>query len=106
VRINGHATWMNCAALRAAGIERATRDPDGGLIARDARGEPTGLLVDTAQPLLHAVEPRPTDEQFDRAVMAASRSARSSSWPTARSARAAPRCTNPTATIPATPASC
>src|SRR5205823_3296799 len=56
------------AALRAAGIARATRDPDGGLIVRDARGEPTGLLVDGAQRLLHAVEPRPTDEQFDRAV--------------------------------------
>jgi len=68
VRIDGHATWVNSAALRAAGIDRATRDPDGGLVARDARGEPTGLLVDTAQRLLHAVEPRPTDEQFDRAV--------------------------------------
>ena len=68
VRIDGHATWASSAALHAAGIERATRDPDGGLIARDARGEPTGLLVDTAQRLLHAVEPRPTDEQFDRAV--------------------------------------
>ena len=68
VRIDGHATWANSAALRAAGIERATRDPEGGLIARDAAGEPTGLLVDTAQRLLHTVEPRPTDEQFDRAV--------------------------------------
>ena len=68
VRIDGHATWANSAALRAAGIERATRDPEGGLIARDERGEPSGLLIDTAQRLLHGVEPRPTDEQFDRAV--------------------------------------
>src|SRR6185295_3547067 len=70
VRIDGHATWANSAALGAAGIERGTRDPEGGLIARDAAGEPTGLLVDTAQRLLHGVEPRPTDEQFDRAVRA------------------------------------
>src|SRR2546427_9171997 len=68
VRIDGHATWANSAALRAAGIERATRDPEGGLIARNERGEPSGLLIDTAQRLLHGVEPRPTDEQFDRAV--------------------------------------
>jgi predicted amidohydrolase YtcJ len=68
VRIDGHATWANSAALRAAGIDRATRDPAGGLIARDAGGDPTGLLIDTAQRLLHAVEPRPTDAQFDRAV--------------------------------------
>src|SRR5258705_364382 len=70
VRIDGHATWANSAALHAAAITRATRDPEGGLIARDAAGEPTGLLVDTAQRLLHGVEPRPTDEQFDRAVRA------------------------------------
>src|SRR5689334_3299813 len=68
VRVDGHATWANSAALRAAGIDAATRDPDGGLIGRDGRGAPTGLLVDTAQRLLHAVEPRPSDEQFDRAV--------------------------------------
>src|SRR5437879_3512952 len=68
VRIDGQATWVNSAALRVACIDSAARDPDGGVIARDVRGEPTGLLVDTAQRLLHAVEPRPTDEQFDRAV--------------------------------------
>jgi predicted amidohydrolase YtcJ len=35
---------------------------------RDERGEATGLLIDTAQRLLQRVEPRPSDEQFDRAV--------------------------------------
>jgi predicted amidohydrolase YtcJ len=68
VRIDGHATWANSAALAAAGIDRATPDPSGGLIARDAHGEPTGLLIDTAQRLLQRVEPRPSDDQFDRAV--------------------------------------
>jgi predicted amidohydrolase YtcJ len=68
VRIDGHATWANSAALAAGGIDRHTADPPGGLVARDAQGEPTGLLIDTAQRLLQRVEPRPTDEQFDRAV--------------------------------------
>ena len=36
VRIDGHATWANSAALAAAGVERTTPDPPGGLIARDA----------------------------------------------------------------------
>jgi hypothetical protein len=68
VRIDGHATWANSAALAAGGIERATADPPGGVIARDADGTPNGLLIDTAQRLLQAVEPRPSDAQFDRAV--------------------------------------
>jgi predicted amidohydrolase YtcJ len=68
VRIDGHATWANSAALAAVGIDRATSDPPGGVIGRDAGGEPTGLLIDTAQRLLQAVEPRPSDAQFDRAV--------------------------------------
>jgi predicted amidohydrolase YtcJ len=68
VRIDGHATWANSAALQAAGIERATGDPEGGRIVRDTAGDPTGLLIDTAQRLLQVAEPRPTDAQFDRAV--------------------------------------
>jgi predicted amidohydrolase YtcJ len=68
VRIDGHATWASSAALAAGGIDRTTPDPPGGIVARDAHGEPTGLLIDTAQRLLQAVEPRPSEAQFDRAV--------------------------------------
>jgi predicted amidohydrolase YtcJ len=68
VRIDGHATWANTAALAAAGIDRSTADPPGGIVARDPGGEPSGLLIDTAQRLLQRVEPRPSDAQFDRAV--------------------------------------
>ena len=39
---------LNGAALRAVGYSRDTPDPPGGHIERDARGEPTGLLL--AQP--------------------------------------------------------
>jgi predicted amidohydrolase YtcJ len=68
VRIDGHATWVNSAALAASGITRETRDPTGGLVVRDARGEPTGLLVDTAQRFVKAAEPRPDDARFDAAT--------------------------------------
>jgi predicted amidohydrolase YtcJ len=43
-------------------------DPPGGLIARDAHGEPTGLLIDAAQRLVQRAEPRPSHAEFDRAV--------------------------------------
>jgi predicted amidohydrolase YtcJ len=36
---------LNRAALRAVGYTRETPDPPGGEIQRDARGEPTGLLL-------------------------------------------------------------
>jgi len=67
-RIDGHATWANSPALAAAGIDRATPEPSGGRILKDARGEPTGVLVDTAQRLIQRTEPRPSPERFDRAV--------------------------------------
>ena len=67
-RIDGHATWASLAALAAAGINRTTREPEGGRILKDERGEPTGVLIDTAQRLIQRAEPRPSDERFDQAV--------------------------------------
>jgi len=37
--------WLNRAALRAVGYTRDTPDPPGGMIERDKRGNPTGLLI-------------------------------------------------------------
>lgn len=68
VRVDGHATWASSAALRLAGIDRHTGDPAGGRVLKDAAGEPTGLLVDSAQDLARAVLPAPSQERFDRAV--------------------------------------
>jgi predicted amidohydrolase YtcJ len=68
VRVDGHATWASSAALRAADITRRTADPAGGRIERDGAGEPTGLLIDRAQDLVRAVEPRPSEARFDQAV--------------------------------------
>lgn len=46
--VDGHTTWANSAALRLAGIDAGTADPVGGHIVRDERGEPTGILRETA----------------------------------------------------------
>ena len=43
-----HAVWANSAALRRAGITRDTPDVPGGVIERDADGEPTGVLRENA----------------------------------------------------------
>ncbi len=65
-RVDGHAVWLNGEALRRAGITRATRDPEGGRIVRDAGGEPTGVLVDHAIDLVHV--PAPTTEARAQAL--------------------------------------
>jgi predicted amidohydrolase YtcJ len=61
-RVDGHAMWVNAEALRRANITKATPDPAGGKILRDAAGEPTGVLVDNAQDLMDAVIPPPSSE--------------------------------------------
>ncbi|MEO7125658.1 MAG: amidohydrolase [Nakamurella sp.] len=50
--IDGHTAWVNSAALRALGIDRTTPNPPGGRIDRDADGEPTGIMRETATHLL------------------------------------------------------
>lgn len=46
--IDGHADWVNTAALEAAGITADTPDPAGGRIVRDEDGMPTGVLLESA----------------------------------------------------------
>lgn len=41
-----HAGWANSLALRLCDIDEHTPDPDGGQIARDADGQPTGILLE------------------------------------------------------------
>lgn len=57
--LHGFASWANAAAVKAAGITRETPDPTGGIIRRDASGEPTGLFLNRAVALLDAAVPRP-----------------------------------------------
>ncbi len=45
---SGHASIANSAALERAGLDRPAGDPPGGRIVRDARGAPTGVLVEAA----------------------------------------------------------
>lgn len=73
-RHDRHVAWASTAALRAAGIDRHADDPPGGRIARDAAGEPTGLLFDNAiRPVLAAVPPPSPAERRRRLRTAAAR---------------------------------
>jgi hypothetical protein len=70
-RVDGHAGWANSRALALAGVTKATPDPVGGKIMRDANGNPTGVLVDHAVELVDRVVPKLNDEQARRQLDAA-----------------------------------
>lgn len=72
---DGQALWLNGKALAAAHITRRTPDPQHGIIVRDRRGEPTGLLKGAAMGLAEKAVPRPTREERARALLVAIREA-------------------------------
>jgi len=70
-RVDGHAVFVNARAMKLAGIDESTAEPVGGRILRDARGKPTGVLIDAAQAIVEAQIPKPTRERLVRATRAA-----------------------------------
>lgn len=76
-RYDGHMVLLNSKALALAGITAATPDPPGGVVVRDARGEPTGALKDAAIALVDRVIPPPTPAERRLALERALREAAS-----------------------------
>lgn len=78
-RVDGHAGWVNSAALRIAEENGPSLagdwQPEGGRIERDAAGAPNGVLVDAAAALVTAHIPAHTAQELDlrlqRALQAA-----------------------------------
>ncbi len=67
-RYDGHMVLANSAALKLANITAQTPDPAGGVIVRDAKGNPTGGLKDAAADLLFKALPPRTHAQLRHAV--------------------------------------
>ena len=70
-----HSVWVNSAALAELGVDRDTADPRGGHVERDASGDPTGYIDETAMqqfvwPVLDSLE---TDADRDAHLGAALR---------------------------------
>jgi len=59
VKRGGHNDVVNTYALRLAGITKDTPVPSGGVIGRDADGNPTGRLIDNAMGLVERLVPPP-----------------------------------------------
>jgi len=70
-RYDGHEALANSAAMKLAGVNAKTADIPGGVIMRDARGNPTGVFKDAAMELIYKVIPPMSHEQRLRAARGA-----------------------------------
>ena len=64
-RYDGHMALANTAALNLANITPYTNNPTGGLIVKDANGQPTGVLKDEAMNLVSSIIPPQTTKELD-----------------------------------------
>ena len=87
---DGQSLWVNSSALALAGITRRTATPPHGVIVRDRRGEPTGVLRGSAMALIEKVAPRPTREERAKALQLAIRDAQRQGITSAQDLGAAP----------------
>jgi len=64
---SGHASFANAKAMELSGLTKDTANPNGGEVLKDANGNPTGLLRETASGLIRrgTGEPRPTPDEAD-----------------------------------------
>jgi predicted amidohydrolase YtcJ len=62
--VSGHLSVANSRALNLAGINKQTRNPQGGIVEKSVSGELTGVLKDNAQHLLEThFPPEPPETQ-------------------------------------------
>ena len=60
-RADGHAVFVNAAAMALMNVTRETKPPRGGDIIRDEKGDATGVFVDAAQRLIRPPPGRESD---------------------------------------------
>jgi hypothetical protein len=70
-RYDGHEALANSAAMKLAGVDAKTADVPGGVIVRDASGNPTGIFKDAAMTLMYKAIPPMSRDLRLRAARAA-----------------------------------
>lgn len=67
-RLDGHMLLANAKAMEIAGINKNTPDVPGGVIVRDALGNPTGIFKDAAENLIASHIPDSSPERVQQAL--------------------------------------
>jgi predicted amidohydrolase YtcJ len=70
-RSDGRMCLANALAMKLAGVDRNTKDVPGGVIVRDANGNPTGIFKDAGKNLIERVLPHPSLDHILSALQAA-----------------------------------
>ena len=70
-RSDGHMSLANALAMKLAGVDKNTQDIPGGVIVRDADGNPTGVFKDAAKSLIERLMPQPSREHIIASILAA-----------------------------------
>ncbi|MGH9941209.1 MAG: amidohydrolase [Pyrinomonadaceae bacterium] len=68
MHVSGHLAVANSTALKLAGVTAETPDPQGGVVEKDAQGQLTGVVKDTAMGLVGNVLPAQTREDAIKAL--------------------------------------
>jgi predicted amidohydrolase YtcJ len=68
IRVDGHISVANTAALKAGGVTPQTQAPQGGKIDHDTDGQPIGILRETARGLVESKIPPPSPSRLRRAA--------------------------------------
>ncbi len=68
IRVDGHISVANTAALKVGGVTPQTQAPEGGKIDHDTDGQITGILRETARGLVESKIPPPSPSRLRRAA--------------------------------------
>ncbi|MGD0647611.1 MAG: amidohydrolase [Acidobacteriaceae bacterium] len=69
-RTDLHMILANAYAMKLAGVDRNTKDVPGGVILRDAEGNPTGIFKDAAKDLILSKIPADTEADMETYLLA------------------------------------
>jgi predicted amidohydrolase YtcJ len=72
-RTDLHMILANAYAMKLAGVDKNTKDIPGGVILRDAEGNPTGIFKDAAKDLILAKIPADTEADMETYILATQR---------------------------------
>jgi predicted amidohydrolase YtcJ len=64
-----HSYWVNSKAMELMGVNKDTADIPGGVIERDANGNPSGCFREAAQSLVVSVIPQYTVEELKQGIL-------------------------------------